>query len=139
MHLGLKIKNLGGIIPEWKNLSDAGLDLHVAVDTAVPGGQQCLIPLGFATEFPNTYVAIIKDRSGMALRGIYTHGGIIDSCYRGEWKAMIENTRSEPWLFKRGERIAQVIFLPVFHLHIEEVTKLGDSIRGSGGFGSTGS
>jgi dUTP pyrophosphatase len=74
----------------------------------------------------------------VALKQRYTHGGVIDSGYRGEWKVMLSNDSQLIWEIKRGDRIAQVVFLPVFHPLIELVSDLGDSVRGADGFGSTG-
>lgn len=136
--LDLIVKSLGGQIPAWKDFSDAGLDLHASEDVVVLAGQRVLIPLGIATAFPPQYVAVIKDRSGMAARGLYTHAGVIDSSYRGEWKVIAENNGNEAIVIKKGDRVAQVLFLPCFHLKIQTVDVLPESLRGAGGFGSTG-
>lgn len=136
----VKIKLLdGGVLPEWHDMGDAGLDLRSAVDMVIESSGAGLIPLGFCTEFAPQYVALIKDRSGLALKGVYTHGGVIDSSYRGEWKVIVENTSKANWHIYKGDRIAQAIFIPCFHLIITRADKLSDSWRGIGGFGSTGS
>ena len=136
--LDIKIKSIGGIVPQWKSEGDAGLDLHASADTTVPTGQNALIGLGIQTEFDPQYVAIIKDRSGLANEGIYTQAGVIDSSYRGEWKVLVVNTGVWDWVVRRGDRIAQVLFLPCHHLLVEEVDELTESLRGVHGFGSTG-
>jgi dUTP pyrophosphatase len=134
----IKFKNLGGFIPKWGDPGDAALDLKASVDMAIKAGQRDTVPLGIASEFPPTYVALIKDRSGLASKGYYIHGGVIDSSYRGEWKVIIENATTDAFGICRGDRIAQVIFVSAFHLLVEEVDKLQDSVRGVSGFGSSG-
>lgn len=136
--LGIRIKSIGGQIPKWKNMEDAGLDLHASVDMVVAPGERIVMPLGIQTEFGPQYVAIIKDRSGLAGKGICVRAGVIDSSYRGEWKVVMANCGEETWDVKRGDRVAQVIFMPCFHLTIEEVDSLSSSERGGGGFGSSG-
>lgn len=136
--LDLVIKNVGGIIPKWQNLSDAGLDLHASEDMIIRSYSKGIIPLGIQTEFPPQYVAIIKDRSSLAAKGFYTHAGVIDSSYRGEWKVVVENTSGVDWEVKRGDRIAQVVFLMCLHPSIVITDSLSGSVRGVGGFGSTG-
>lgn len=136
--MNVNFKNLGGIIPQWNTLIDAGLDLHASIDMQIPPRSQVLVPLGIASEFSPTLVAFIKDRSGMALEGIHTHGGVIDSAYRGEWKVILSNFWPATYSIKRGDRVAQVIFLPCFHPPIREVKQLKESSRGVQGFGSSG-
>jgi dUTP pyrophosphatase len=74
----------------------------------------------------------------LALKQCYTHGGVIDSSYRGEWKAIVSNNSDVPWSINKGDRIAQVLFVPVLHVTWEQVEKLSDSERGEKGFGSSG-
>ncbi|KKL66535.1 hypothetical protein LCGC14_2144030, partial [marine sediment metagenome] len=123
-------------IPKWAP-GDAGLDLHSAVDVTIARQSRAIVPLGIATQFPLQYVGILKDRSGNASKGRHIHGGVIDSGYRGEWRVIFENT-GDDWNIKKGDRIAQVLFLPCFHLLIKTVDSLSDSVRGSSGFGSSG-
>jgi dUTP pyrophosphatase len=134
----VNFKCLGGTVPKWGNLTDAGLDLHASVDITLPPKVTRLVPLGIASEFTPTLVAIIKDRSGLASKGIYTHGGVIDSSYRGEWKVILRNTTDGSFVIRRGNRIAQVLFVPCFHPLITTVEKLSESQRGGDGFGSSG-
>lgn len=136
--LNLKIKLLGGFLPEWGDRGDAGLDLRSNEDVKIWEGETKLIPLGFVTEFANLYVARVCDRSGMALTGRHIFGGIIDSSYRGEWKVVMHNSSAVSLEIKRGDRVAQVLFLPIMHLTIEKTKTLSDSVRGSKGFGASG-
>lgn len=132
------IKLIGGLMPETKKDSDAGTDLFASEDMEIPAHSRGLIPLGFCTQFPPDRVALIKDRSSLALRGYYTHAGVIDSSYRGEWKLIVENTNAERWCIKRGDKVAQVLFLPIYSPSLKIADNLDESERGTGGFGSTG-
>ena len=155
----IDIKVIGGFLPEWTGGGgDAGLDLRASEDIVlraahefdrvfnysteefetVPIIPNVVIPLGIQTSFGGNMVALIKDRSSLASKCIYTSGGVIDSSYRGEWKILIRNESTADFKICRGDRIAQVLFLPVFHLNIIEVNSLTATQRGTGGFGSTG-
>lgn len=137
--LKLSIKLVGGVLPEWsKGYDNAGLDLRAAEGGVIPAGKQICVPLGICTAFANNYVGIFKDRSSMAAKRIYTHAGVIDSSYRGEWKALLSNEGIGDFVYASGDKLLQVIFLPCFHLQIMETTSLPESLRGTGGFGSTG-
>lgn len=137
-HLQLQVKLVGGILPEWKSMEDAGLDLHASEDTTIRAGECAKVKLGICTAFSPQFVAVLKDRSGHGSKQKYTHAGVIDSSYRGEWLAILENASSEDWAIKRGDRIVQALFVPCFHLRIVETESLPDSDRGLSGFGSSG-
>lgn len=117
----------------------AGYDL-VALDeiTILPGGIKT-IPLGFATEMPGNLHCRIESRSGLALKGLAVVTGVIDSDYRGEWKVILGNFSVEAQTIAPGQRVAQAVFRPTVSCTIQVVETLGDSQRGAGGFGSTGS
>jgi dUTP pyrophosphatase len=138
LNFQLKVKLLGGFEPAWNDDNDGALDLQSAEDRMIRPGDIDTVPLGFATAFPRTYVGIIKERSGLALRGLEVHGGVIDSNYRGEWKVIIRNNTNFTYDIARGDRIAQAIFVTTFHLIVETVDNLPDSSRGALGFGSSG-
>lgn len=95
------------------------------------------IPLGFALEFPPTYVAILKGRSGHAMIGADAHVAYIDSDFRGE-VSMLVRVGQESITIRHGERVGQVAFVPVARAQFELVDDLSPSARGDGGFGSTG-
>ena len=122
---------------------DAGVDLVAAGDLELaPGGGRGLVPTGIAVAIPRGYAGFIQPRSGLALK----HGvtclntpGLIDSDYRGELKVLLVNTDpTEPFLVRRGERIAQLVVQAVEHVLFEEADELDDTDRGEGGFGHTG-
>ena len=100
-----------------------------------------LIPTGFAIAVPEGYEAQVRPRSGLALRhGIVLANapGTIDSDYRGEVKVIVMNAGSEPFVIKRGDRIAQLVVAPVVRAEWVEVASLDDTVRGAGGFGHSG-
>lgn len=128
-----------------KQMSDlaSGFDLHAAVveDVVIQPGERLLIPTGFAMSMPPLLEAQVRPRSGLA----YKHGitvlnspGTIDADYRGEIKVLLINHGHEPFVIKRNERIAQMVFQQVANVRFEIVATLSDTERGEGGFGHTG-
>lgn len=136
--LKLRVKLVGGSLPAWKDTADAGLDLKSSEDMIIGVGERKCVPLGICTSFNSMYVGLLRDRSGLALRGMILTGGVIDSGYRGEWKATIKNDSRETWQIQKGERICQVLFIPVIHLEVIQVDSLEESLRGDKGYGSSG-
>ena len=128
----------GGRVPEWRGGENAGLDLHSNVDCVIEVGTIKLVNLGIATAFPEQYVGLLRDRSGLGSRGLHVLAGVIDSSYRGEWVAALMNLGMEDVKINRFDRVCQCIFTPRFQLQITPTDILPDSIRGSSGFGSTG-
>jgi dUTP pyrophosphatase len=127
--------------PTYATEGSAGHDVITAVDLSLEPGERMAVPTGFAIEIPPGYEVQVRPRSGLALK----HGvtclntpGTIDSDYRGEVKVILANLGSEMFAVSRGERIAQLVPAPVLRATFEEVPELGDTARGSGGFGSTG-
>jgi dUTP pyrophosphatase len=132
-------------LPAYETALSAGMDLRAAVPqdepiTIVPG-QRVLAPTGLTIALPAGYEAQIRPRSGLALK----HGvtclntpGTIDADYRGEVKVILVNLGQEPFVIKRGERIAQMVIAPVTQGAWELVETLSETTRGAGGFGSTG-
>ena len=125
---------------------DSGYDVYSAEQVTLNGNQSKWIKTGLYLKIPSTglypRVGIIKDRSGFAGdNAIYTHAGVIDSQYRGEIKILLENTFAGTYVIKRGAKIAQLIIIK--HLawptkRVDSVDELGQTKRGSDGFGSTG-
>lgn len=119
---------------------DAGFDLRAATSLLIAPGEQKLVPTGLFCAIPIGWVGIVKDRSSVALQGIHTHAGVIDASYRGEVKIVMVNRSSEAFLVEAGTKIAQMVVVP--HLEdaeqVSSVEELGQSVRGCGGFGSTG-
>ena len=132
-------------LPSYQSTHAAGLDVVAGVPEAEPvallPGARALVPTGFALELPPGYEAQVRPRSGLALK----HGvtllntpGTIDSDYRGELMVLLINHGLEPFLVRRGMRIAQLVIAPVASVEIVAVEALGGTVRGQGGFGSTG-
>ncbi|TBR22729.1 dUTP diphosphatase, partial [bacterium] len=93
---------------------------------------------GIAMAIPAGYVGLVADRSSLARKGIKTAGGVIDAGYRGEVGAVLWNISREPVTLGRGDRVAQLLLVPVATPAVKEVKALSESKRGKGGFGSTG-
>ncbi len=120
---------------------DAGYDLFALADYRVEPGQRALVNTGLYLEIPPGFVGLVKDRSSMAAAGIHTLAGVIDSSYRGELKILLVNLGSNAYRISPGQKIAQLLVVPVHTESIELVDSLEDlsaSARGAGGFGSTG-
>jgi dUTP pyrophosphatase len=135
----------GLALPAYETSDAAGMDLRAAVDENAPvtlaPGARAMVPTGLTIALPAGYEAQVRPRSGLAAK----HGitclnspGTIDADYRGEVKVILINLGSEPFVIKRGERIAQMIIAPVTRAELKVVAQLDETKRGSGGFGSTG-
>jgi len=123
------------------NEGDSGIDLKAAADTTLFPGEQRIIPTGVVVEIPCGNVGLIKDRSSMAMRQIYVHAGVIDASFRGAISVLLQNSGQTPYHIEAGDRIAQMLVMPITPCHIVEVcdeSKLSPSKRGEGAFGSTG-
>ncbi len=131
-------------IPKRATEGSAGLDLCACIDSPVTlkGGEKAVIPTGLAIELPsNEFAAFVFARSGLAIKhgiGLLNSVGVIDSDYRGEICVGLINQLSEPYEITPGERIAQLVIMPVSMMNPVEVTSLDETERGAGGFGSTG-
>jgi dUTP pyrophosphatase len=117
---------------------EMGSDLYALTDEILEPDQIKLIRTGIALELPPQYGAMVEDRSGLAVKGICTLAGLIDSGYRGEIKVIVVNLGSEVYKIQAGDRIAQLRLSLCHPTEFVEVDELGSSIRGEGGFGSTG-
>lgn len=129
-------------VPVRKHAGDAGFDLFSPVNATLAPGEQWNAPLDIAVEIPDGYVGMMCSRSGMAMRGVSVYGapGIIDSGYRGCIRVNLLNVADHPVSISIGDRIAQLLIVPVAMPSIEVVDSLSPSPdgRGEGGFGSTG-
>jgi dUTP pyrophosphatase len=130
-------------LPEYQSAQAAGLDLLAAItaDLIIPPGQRALVPTGIAIALPVGTEAQVRPRSGLAARNgvtVLNTPGTIDADYRGEVQVILINLGHEPFVVKRGTRIAQLVIAPVQHASLTEVRELPDTQRGGGGFGSTG-
>lgn len=139
----LKVKLLSEVarLPRCGRLGDAGMDLYSPSDITVPAGGHRQIKLGIAIELPPHTFGMISERSGDAIKyGLHSIGNIIDSNYRGEISAILFNSSKEALEFKVGDRIAQLLVLPLRpgDSEIEQVTELSESNRGEQAHHSSG-
>lgn len=130
-------------LPAYATEQSAGVDLEAAVESPVTfkSGERQLIPTGLAIALPSGFEAQIRPRSGLALKNgitVLNSPGTIDADYRGEIKVILINLGQESFTVERGMRIAQMVIAPHAHVAWQNVEKLDDTERGSGGFGSTG-
>jgi len=128
----------GAVLPTRAHADDAGLDLYSLEDTTVPPGDGTVLRTGVAVAISPGYVGLVCDRSSMARRGLKTAGGVIDAGYRGEIGVVVWNLSREAQAVKKGERIAQMLIVPIATPAPIDSDDLGATARGSGGFGSTG-
>lgn len=137
----VQIKRLrpGIILPAYKHPGDAGLDIYSPESFVLQPGERRMVPTGWSLALPEGYVALIWDRSGIAAKnGITNLAGVIEWSYRGEYGVVLLNTSAEPYEVKAGDRIAQLLIQPIATAELQEVEELPPSIRGEGGFGSSG-
>ena len=139
------IKKLDPLVklPEYKTSGASGLDLMAFTKKTIEikPKTSSLIPTGLSVAFSENYEIQIRPRSGLAAKKnitVLNTPGTIDSDYRGEIKVIIYNHGDENFLVNNGDRIAQMILAPVVKMELEEINNLPESIRGKGGFGSTG-
>jgi dUTP pyrophosphatase len=129
-------------LPAYAHPGDAGADLVTAVDVTLQPGERALVPTGIAMAVPEGYVALVHPRSGLAARhglSIVNAPGTIDAGYRGEVSVLLVNLDpAEPIELRRGDRVAQLVLQRVEQAAFTEVDVLPDSVRGVGGYGSTG-
>ncbi len=130
-------------LPAYTTGGAAGADLHAAVrePMTLNPGERAAVPTGLILEIPPGYEGQVRPRSGLAVR----HGvtlvnapGTVDSDYRGEVRVLLINLGREPFIIARGDRIAQLIVVPVMQADFTEAAELSGTDRGAGGFGSTG-
>lgn len=136
----LPIKKLdpNAVLPTRAHADDAGLDLYSLEDAALEPGAGRIVKTGVAVALSEGTVGLICDRSSMAKRGLKTAGGVIDAGYRGELGVVLLNLSRETQKVAKGERIAQLLIVPVATPAVQEVDDLGQTARGAKGFGSTG-
>lgn len=126
-------------IPSYAHPGDAGFDLFCNEKVTLEPGERKSIPLGLAVEIPDGYVALLFDKSRLShIHGLKCFGGVMDSGYRGEYAVGLMNLSDKPYTFEKGDKIVQMLVMPVIRGVIEEVDELSDSSRGTGGFGSSG-
>ena len=141
----VKIKKLNenAVIPTYGSEFSAGADLYALADEpiVIEPHATVLVHTGVAMEIPTGYVGLVFARSGLATKRALAPAnkvGVIDSDYRGEIMVALHNHGTEERVVSHGERIAQIVFTPYMAAEFVETDELGDTVRGAGGFGSTG-
>ena len=130
-------------LPHYKTEGSSGMDLMAFLKTPIkiPPGKSELIPTGLSIAIPDDTEIQIRPRSGLAAKSnisVLNTPGTIDSDYRGEIKIILFNHSNNEFIVNNNDRIAQMVLMPVLKVEFEEVKNLPNTIRGSGGFGSTG-
>ena len=133
----------GAKMPTRAHENDAGLDLYSTVDTVLPVMSACTdgsvrIDTGVHIEIPEGYVGMIKSKSGLNVNNGVTSEGVIDSGYTGSIMVKLYNHGKNPVKIVKGQKISQLVLLPIITPDLELVDSLEDTERGAGGFGSTG-
>ena len=131
------------ILPSYKTKGASGMDLMACLEKHInlEPGKSCLVPTGLSVAFPEKYEIQIRPRSGLAAKNnisVLNTPGTIDSDYRGELKIILFNHGNENFIINNNDRIAQMVLTPIIKMELEETNELPESIRGEGGFGSTG-
>lgn len=128
-------------IPTYAHESDAGLDLHCIEGFTLKYGEVKLVNVGFSMALEPGFEAQIRPRSGNALKKhvtVLNSPGTVDASYRGEVGVLLHCVNKKGTAFNAGDRIAQMVICPIEHAMVEEVDELPETLRGSGGFGSSG-
>ena len=139
------VKKLNSLakLPSYKTNGASGMDLMACIEKPISlePGKSCLIPTGLSVAFSEKYEIQIRPRSGLAAKNnisVLNTPGTIDSDYRGEIKIILFNHGNKNFKISNNDRIAQMILTPVVKMDLEETNELPESMRGEGGFGSTG-
>jgi dUTP pyrophosphatase len=139
--IAIQLLDDGLPVPGAAHPGDAGVDLTAREPAKLGAGDRVTIPTGIAVAISHGYAALVVPRSGLAARHgitVVNGPGLIDSGYRGEIQVVLINLGTEPFIIERGDRIAQLVVIPVSEPEFSVVEELPESGRGSGGFGSTG-
>ena len=130
-------------LPTYKTNGASGMDLMAFIEKPInlKPGNSCLIPTGLSVAFPKEYEIQIRPRSGLAAKNnisVLNTPGTIDSDYRGELKIILFNHSNKNFIINNNDRVAQMVLTPIIKIELEEINELPESVRGKGGFGSTG-
>ncbi len=139
--VNFKKLNEGATVPTYGSAAAAGADLYALEGAILQSGQTVLVHTGIALEIPEGYAGLIYARSGLATKkGLAPANkvGVVDADYRGEIMVSLHNHSNQPQSVEAGERIAQLVITPFLRVDFEESESLSDTVRGLGGFGSTG-
>ena len=130
-------------LPSYKTNGASGMDLMAFIEKPInlEPGKSCLVPTGLSVAFSQEYEIQIRPRSGLAAKNnisVLNTPGTIDSDYRGEIKIILFNHSNDNFIINKNDRVAQMVLTPIIKMELEETNELPESIRGEGGFGSTG-
>lgn len=128
-------------IPVYQTPGSGACDLKSADDVIIPPGCRFVVGTGIKLEIPNGFGAMVCSRSGLAAKNgiqVLNAPGLVDTDYRGEVKVILHNSGNEDFIVKKGDRIAQLLFFPIFQAIFQKAKAITDTVRGEGGFGSTG-
>lgn len=136
----IKIKKLkeNAKLPKYHHPGDVGMDVYAMETVTIPPMGHHRFWHGFALEFPEGYAAIFMDKSSISKAGLRTMGGVFDSGYRGEYNTHLVNLSDKSYTFEDGDKVSQLVIIPIVIAELEETDKLNESARGEGNFGSTG-
>ena len=136
----IKVKKLkeNAKLPKYHHPGDVGMDMYAMETKTLLPGEHHFFWHGFALEFPEEYVALVMDKGSISKAGMKSMGGVFDAGYRGEYNTHLVNLSKEPYTFEEGDKVAQLVILPVEIVELEETDILSESARGEGKFGSTG-
>ncbi len=136
----IKVKKLkeDAKLPKYHHPGDVGMDMYAMETVTINSGEHYRFWHGFALEFPFGFAAVVKDKSSISKVGLHTMGGVFDAGYRGEYNTHLVNLSDKPYNVEAGDKVSQLLITPVEIVELEEVVELSDSVRGEGGFGSTG-
>lgn len=130
-------------LPKYETNGSSGMDIAAFIEKniIIQPGETAMVPTGIAVSIPNGYEIQIRPRSGLAAKksiSVLNAPGTIDEDYRGEIKVILINLSKNSFVVENGTRIAQMVLCPVVRANLEEVKELQETLRGDGGFGSTG-
>ena len=141
MKIAIKRLSKDAIFPAYATEASAGADLYATEAAIIPAGEKCLVHTGVAVAIPQGYAGFIYARSGLATKRDLAPSnmvGVIDADYRGELMVSLRNYGKETQTVEKGERVAQLVIAPVAQAEFCETEILDETVRGEGGFGSTG-
>ena len=135
--IGVKIDK-GAYMPERAHEADAGYDLRSPIKTILCAGEAVVIDTGVHIQIPRGFVGMLKSKSGLNVKHDIVGEGVIDSGYTGSIKVKLYNHGDESYMIEAGDKISQIVFLPIYTPELEIVEDLEETERGDGGFGSSG-
>ncbi|NBG87806.1 dUTP diphosphatase [Isachenkonia alkalipeptolytica] len=141
MIMKIELTDENAKLPDYAHEGDAGMDLYAVESVTLQPGERKLVGTGLKIQLPPNTEAQIRPKSGLALKNgitLLNTPGTVDEGYRGEVEVILINHSREAYSVEIGQKIAQMVIMPVTRVTVEKVDHLEDSVRGQGGFGSTG-